>query len=1093
MKVKIFAVVVVLAVFVQGVGFAKGIIEEREERTDFDDYDTLVEQVNAYIDTGDYAATIPLLKRMHELKPGEMILVEYLGIFYSNLPEERPEFTNALFWLLEAEKRGSSDKNIYYSLACIYSLKGELEKAETAINKTITVGWTNFEWMSHDDDLVNFRTSPWWEGIAGNYTLIEQLLVEFNEFAYGEEEESITDRITFYSGIVTALKELAPHIPAMQSRPLFFLASSYQDMGDYAKAESCYLEDKAITEKVLGKEHPDYATTLNDLGGLYDRMGDYAKAESCYLEARAIREKVFGKEHPIYATTLNDLGGLYDSMGDYAKAESCYLEAKAISEKVLGKEHPFYATTLNDLGGLYYRMGDYAKAESCYLEARAIREKVFGKEHLSYATTLNNLGALYDKTGDYAKVESCYLEAKAINEKILGKEHPDYATTVNNLGALYYRMGDYAKAESYLLEAGAIREKVLGKEHPYYATTINNLGVLYRSMGDYAKAESCHLEAIPIYEKVLGKENPSYAVSLDNLYKLYLSKKEYSQALTYKQEQISINTGLVNQNFSFQTEQQRDAYWKDNSGAFEASYSLSFYHPVPASNVLNYDNALFSKGLLLRTTNAVRDSIYVSGNQVLITQFEELGRIRQQISVLRQSGGNETYIQSLETQAEALDKSLTQSSAAFRELQADLARNWQDVQTSLQPNEAAIEFVSFKIFDKKWTDTTQYAALILCPGMDAPEWVPLCEESTLTELFSKLNGKSPQEQAHTLYDEYGPALYNAIWKPLEKTLEDVTTVYYSPSGLLHKVSFSAIPVNADSRLMDVFDLNMVSSTREVVYRNAKTAGKPNSAVVYGGLDYNVDAVTMQREALAYNVPETGVRISSAPPTEGRRGGSWNYLMWTNEESRNVQRLLEDNKIPVTLYNGAKGNKESFKSLSAKKIPVIHVATHGFFIQDIEKNYEERERLQRFGGGQKVFENPLLRSGLILAGGNNAWAGNPVEGVENGILFADDVAKMNLVGTELVVLSACETGLGDVNNSEGVFGLQRAFKLAGAQTLIMSLWEVDDRGTGVMMNYFYRNWLSGMSKQDAFKEAQRMMKTEPRYASPYYWAAFVMMD
>jgi len=651
-------------------------------------------------------------------------------------------------------------------------------------------------------------------------------------------------------------------------------------------------------------------------------------------------------------------------------------------------------------------------------------------------------------------------------------------------------MGDYAKAESCHLESKAIVEKVMGKEHPSYAGSLNNLGGLYDSMGDYAKAESCYLESRAIYEKLLGKEHPSYASSLNNLYTLYLNKEEYTQALRIKQEQIKLHASLINRNFAFLSEQQRTDYWNINSRSFEGSYSLSFFHPIPASNILNYDNALFTKGLLLRTTNAVRDAVYSSDNKALIAQFEELGRLRQQISALRQSGGNEAYIRSLEGKAETLDKYLTQASASYKDFNADF--NWQRVRNSLQAKEAAIEFVSFRLYDRKGTNT-HYAALVVKPGVNAPEWVPLCEESVISELFTKLDGEKPQKQADILYNEYGSALYDAIWRPLEKTLVNASTVYYSPSGLLHKVAFSAIPVNADSRLMDKYNLNMVSSTREVVSIKNGTSGKPGSAVVYGGLEYNVDAASMRREALAYNVSEPAARINSVLPKDGSRGGAWNYLFWTKEESRDIQRLLEENKIPVTLYDGAKGNKESFKNLSAKKIPVIHLATHGFFIQDIEKNYGEKEQMEQFGLGEKAFENPLLRSGLILAGGNNAWAGNPVEGVENGILFADDIAQMNLVGTDLVVLSACETGLGAVNNSEGVFGLQRAFKLAGTRTLIMSLWEVDDEGTGVIMNEFYRNWLSGKSKQEAFKNAQRNLRSNSRYASPFYWAGFVLLD
>jgi CHAT domain-containing protein len=261
--------------------------------------------------------------------------------------------------------------------------------------------------------------------------------------------------------------------------------------------------------------------------------------------------------------------------------------------------------------------------------------------------------------------------------------------------------------------------------------------------------------------------------------------------------------------------------------------------------------------------------------------------------------------------------------------------------------------------------------------------------------------------------------------------------------------------------------------------------------VYGGLLYDLDADKMKQEAAAYQ--SQGAQVIAALPADAKRGGTWGYLRGTANETLSVQRQLNENKITSVLYNAARGNKESFKSLDGKKTGIIHLATHGFFIDDIEKNYGNREMLQRAGGGQKAFENPLLRSGLILAGGNNAWNGTPVEGIENGILFADDIARMNLLGAELVVLSACVTGLGDVKNSEGVFGLQRAFKLAGAETLIMSLWEVDDEGTSILINEFYRSWLSGKSKQEAFKEAQRKLRSDTRYASPYYWAAFVMMD
>jgi CHAT domain-containing protein len=424
------------------------------------------------------------------------------------------------------------------------------------------------------------------------------------------------------------------------------------------------------------------------------------------------------------------------------------------------------------------------------------------------------------------------------------------------------------------------------------------------------------------------------------------------------------------------------------------------------------------------------------------------------------------------------------------------------VRDSLGKDEAALEFVSFRLYDKGWTDTTWYAALVLRPGMDAPRWVPLCEGAELERLFARVqNITNPLEQTRILYDVYGQELYAAVWQPLEKELAGVTTVYYSPSGLLHKVAFNAIPTpagapaGADLRLEDRYNLNMVSSTREAALR--KKAGGDTAditqAVIYGGLEYAGDpesAETLREASLRYGGRSRGISMVDLPNTENR--GTWIFLPGTVTESQSIQRQLRSKSIPHALYAGYEGNEESFKALDGKKTAVLHLATHGFFLEDIEDDYENRELVQRLGGGgQKAFENPLLRSGLMLSGANFAWLGKPIPEIEDGILTADEVARLNLTGTKLVVLSACQTGLGDIGNSEGVFGLQRAFKLAGAETLIMSLWSVSDDASSLLMRVFYEQWLSGKSKQDAFKEARRRVRSE--YPQVFYWAAFVLMD
>ena len=1074
MKNKKFLVSVFLALFLMGTIFAQAEDAEfyNNQGMDFYNEGNYVKAIEAFTrekeilektvgkEHQDYASTINNLGVMHEFigdyKQAEQYYLEAKAIQERVLGKEHPDYNVSL------DNLG----NFYFGI-------GEYNQAEKYWLELKDIK-ARVNGKEHQDYTFTLHKLARLYFLMGNYKQAEQYYLETKAI----EERVLGKEHPDYAATLNGMGDL------------------YRVVGDYSQAEQYYLEAKAIEERVLGKEHPEYASTVDNLGLLYINIGDYNQAELNHIEAKTIREQVLGKDHRDYAASLNNLGVLYQYMGDYPKAEQYYLESMDTKARILGKDHPDYAFTLINLSAIYASMGDYKQAEYYYLISIDICTRVLGKDHPAYATLLNNLGLMYNDDGDYIRAEQCYLEAKSIREQVLGKNHPDYALTLNNLGALYWSMGDYERAEPYYLEAADIRERVLGKDHADYAQSLNNIGLLYYSMENFDRAEQYLLESKDIKERILGKDHPDYLKSLENLSTSYFSNKKYDRALELRTETNLLNESQVNRNFAFLSEQQRNVYWNVKASSFELSYSFSCFYPVPASNILNYDNALFSKGLLLRTTNAVRDAIYSSGNQTLIAQYEELGILRQQISALQQNGGNEEYIRSLETRADALDKSLTQASAAFRDFQADLNLGWKDVQDSLQEKEAAVEFVSFVLYDKKWTDKTLYAALVLKPGMEAPVWIPLCEETVLAELFEKASGKNPLLQTQILYDEYGSELYKAVWQPLEKTLENVTSIYYSPSGLLHKIAFNAIPVGDESRLMDKYDLYLVSSTREVVARKNKTEAKtsvfrlPRTAVIYGGIFYDANESSMKAAARGYNAPETQTRgLSLGPATEI----AWGYLSATVPESEDIRGLFTQNKTTAELFSGNNGNEESFKALSRKKTAVIHLATHGFFIEDIEKNYEDRERLERLGGGQKALENPLLRSGLILAGANNSWTGKPVDGVEDGILFANEVARMNLLGTDLVVMSACETGLGTVNNGEGVFGLQRAFKLAGVNTLIMSLWSVSDDATSILMRVFYQNWLSGKSKQDALKEAQKTLRSSPQFSAPFYWAAFVMMD
>jgi tetratricopeptide (TPR) repeat protein len=301
----------------------------------------------------------------------------------------------------------------------------------------------------------------------------------------------------------------------------------------YSEAEPMYRRALDILEKSLGIDHPNVATSLNNLAHLYYTQGKYAEAEPMYMRALEIYEKSLCKDHPNIATSLNNLAGLYYTQGKYAEVEPMYMRALEIKEKSLGKDHPEVASSLNNLAELYYEQGKYGKAWPMYMRALEIREKSIGKDHPDVATSLINLAALYDAQGKYAEVEPMYMRALEIREKSLGKDHPDVATSLINLARFYQSQGKYDKAEPMYRRTLAILEKSLDNDHPYVAKSLNNLAALYNSQGKYDKAEPMFRRALEIYEKSLGKNHPNVATFLENLASLLrkTNRKEEAQEM----------------------------------------------------------------------------------------------------------------------------------------------------------------------------------------------------------------------------------------------------------------------------------------------------------------------------------------------------------------------------------------------------------------------------------------------------------------------------------------------------------------------------------------------------------------------------------
>ena len=874
------------------------------------------------------------------------------------------------------------------------------------------------------------------------------------------------------------------------------VAVIYFEMRNYAKAEPLYILALGLRKKILGEDHPDYATTLNNLALLYASREDFEKALPLYLKVKAIRKKIVGEKDIAYGSTISELGELYCAMGEYEKGEPLFIEVMAIYKNALGDNNADYANNLNDLALLYENLGQFDKAEKLYIEAKNIRKKIVGEDHADYATGLSNLAGLYSMMGQYQKAEALYLHAKAIRLKVLGENHPTYAANLNNLAELYRNTKQFEKAEQLYLQSIEIRKKVLGVHHPAYANSLNNLGLLYDMMGKYTVAESLYLEAKEIIRSAWGEDHPVYYNILNNLAFLYSDMGQFEKAEPLIIQCTNTRLKSLKNNFAILSENEKDNYIKNSLALVRINNSFIYNRKQasPDLAVNNYNLQLFIKSLSLSDTRNMLNAISNSTDSTIKKLFREWQAdkllLAKQYSI--PVPYRITTLDSVERNAEAREKELSQKSSAFRKESKTLSISMYDVQKAMKTDEAAIDFVRFRLFNKFSTDSIMYAAYVLKKNEKAPAFVYLCQESQLQKLFS-VTGKTNTAMVSSLYRgageqddnitvSKGDSLYKLMWQPLEPYLKGISKINYTPAGKFYTIAFNALPIGNGKILMDKYELQQCTSNRQIAIDKQQNIAVPSGITLFGDATFSMDSALLANQKSSTTCCATNIFSAS-------RGGTnflWNGLPGTAEEVKTIQQLFLQNKIESKIFTQQQASEENLKLLSGNSPQVLHIATHGFFLQEPDKN-----NLSQDGNVYSYASDPLMRSGLILAGGNYAWSGKvPINGVEDGIVTAYEISQLDLSKTELVVLSACETALGDIKGNEGVFGLQRAFKMAGVKKLIVSLWQVPDKETSELMTIFYSGWLHGNSIERSFYKAQSEMRKK---YSPYYWAAFVLVE
>jgi CHAT domain-containing protein/tetratricopeptide (TPR) repeat protein len=871
-------------------------------------------------------------------------------------------------------------------------------------------------------------------------------------------------------------------------------------MGQYEKALPLYLEALKYTEKSLGREHSYYGNQLSNLAVLYKVVGEYDKALPLSLQAIENAEKSLGKEHSEYSTRLNNLAGLYEAMGQYDKALPLYLQAIENAEKSLGREHSKYGTLLNNLAGLYKTMGQYEKALPMYLQALDITEKSLGSGHAEYGIRLNNLAGLYEAVGEYEKALPLYLQALDITEKSLGSGHSEYGSHLNNLAGIYKELGQYDKALALYLNALENTDKSLGREHSEYGKFLNNLAGLYETMGQYEKALPLYRESLEITEKGLGKQHSNYSIRLNNLAGLYKTMGQDEKALPLYLEAYQNIKSQIAQQFRFMSENEKEQFLKGVMYYFEIYHSFLLDYPVKNSMVYGFslDIELTRKSLLLQSGLVMRQAVQQSNDSALLSQYEAWLFAKDLIA--KQYGlpakDRRADLNDMESKAEQMEAELTRKSSALKVALQKSQATWQEVKLSLPEKAIAIELISFNYHNNNaWTDSTLYMAVVLRKSDTMPHLIPLFEQRQLDSLLTRQN-TSEQGFVSSLYrgiktnssqqDVYqGRKLFELIWKPLDSLLQPGDDIYLAPSGTLHQLAFAAIPYDSPTTLSDRYRLHTVAST--AVLLKEKNSTQARTLSVFGGVQFD-DSDTTATNA------NTSTVSRSLPGDLQRSGETWSYLPGTLREAESIATTAKQKGIQVTLFSGKAATEEKLKALTGKNAPdVLHIATHGFFFPDPkEKPVDDGFISDKQETVFKASDNPLNRSGIVLAGANKTWNGaEKPDGREDGILTAYEASYLPLANTKLVVLSACETGLGDVKGSEGVYGLQRAFKQAGAEYLLMSLWKVPDNETAEFMSTFYGHYFGGSPIEDAYLLTQKAMREKYRN-DPYKWAAFVLM-
>lgn len=844
------------------------------------------------------------------------------------------------------------------------------------------------------------------------------------------------------------------------------LANLFEQVGLNLQSLDLFQTALSISRQKYGASHLTTAECLSNVGGSYYKNGDLELALRYVNNAKDIYLKYADHTKNVsYIETLEREGMIYELMGQLDKAEKILLRTYDLKRNHPGVGANLVLETLNDLGILYRDLGNHVKSAEYFELARKKASTELGDDHYYYATLTNNLAGLMHLDHKYEKALQYYQEASEVFLEYFGEFNTHYATSLNNIAGVYRLMKNYDQSKELYLKVIEIDRTILGEEHPDYAKVINNLGILYSSMGKPKLAESLYLKALELRGKFLGVNHPSYASSLENLGLFYFNQDELLKSEDFFRQALNLREKQIGSIFPALTEKERIQFYQSSREDIERYFSLALkLHQEKSIGSYIYDIQLSTKAIIYYASNKMRNAIIASGDRRLISKYNQWRTMNSRLVRYYQLGQKaltdlNINIKEFESKIDSLEKDLALRSSVFNEgVNQYKPTKWQDVKSVLKPGEAAVEIIRLREFEKGgegedidaasygFSSKINYIAVILRYDSKEPKLVILNDGNAMEKEYFNLYRNSIQ------YNLKSDHSYKYYWQQIEQELSGIKSVFISPDGIYNKINPNIIyNPNTSKFVIDELDIHYVTNTKDIVQKRQgfhASSSKSKDAELFGNADFTT--VSLKNVESLLNMPA---------------------LPGTEREVDALQTMLESKGWKTGVHKGLQASEQALKKLNSPR--VLHIASHGFFLTD-----------KSIIGDS----NPLLKSGILLS--NNDEPGTKHLDTDDGVLTAYEAMNLNLENTELVVLSACETGLGEVENGEGIFGLQRAFLVAGTEALILSLFKVDDDATSKLMALFYGYYLESGDIFNAFKKAQ--LKLRESYDSPLTWGSFIVV-